>query len=180
MGDIPAIETIYKGHRFRSRTEARHAVFLEHMNVEWDYEPDAFSDGSIAYLPDFIISLRYGSADTRTEHKIWYEIKGQQPNAEELTKARMLAKLTNKIVLIAFGSFSSGFKSIPTPVMVSVKPDGVVDGLFHFSHCQGCDSFTYQRVNVSMDSCACGYPHASSALAAAYNAARGARFGIHE
>ena len=180
MTQIQALQTWHNGHHFRSRVEARWAVFFEHMGVSFDYEPEAYSDGQTAYLPDFLISLRLSAPDNRFEPKVFFEVKGAQPTPEELAKARMLAKLTNKHVLIAFGSFSSGFKSIPTPVMFSVKPDGAVDGLFHWSHCQGCDAFTFQRVTAFSDGCRCGYPHASSALAAAYNAARGARFGVHE
>ncbi len=37
---IQAIETRYKGYRFRSRLEARWAVFFDHLKIEWEYEPD--------------------------------------------------------------------------------------------------------------------------------------------
>lgn len=39
---IRAIETKYKGYRFRSRLEARWAVFFDALGVQWEYEPEGF------------------------------------------------------------------------------------------------------------------------------------------
>lgn len=51
---IKPIETLYKGYRFRSRLEARWAVFFDAMKIRYEYEPEGYilSDGS-CYLPDF-------------------------------------------------------------------------------------------------------------------------------
>lgn len=48
------IQTAYKGCRFRSRTEARWAVFFDALGIRWEYEPEGFefADGT-RYLPDF-------------------------------------------------------------------------------------------------------------------------------
>lgn len=53
---IPPKETIYNGYRFRSRLEARWAVFFDAMNIPYTYEPEGFdlTDGS-SYLPDFYL-----------------------------------------------------------------------------------------------------------------------------
>jgi hypothetical protein len=53
---IKAINTRYKGYRFRSRLEARWAVFFDELGYEWEYEPEGYvlSDGT-CYLPDFRI-----------------------------------------------------------------------------------------------------------------------------
>lgn len=49
-----AIETIYKGYRFRSRLEARYAIFFDALNVKWDYEIEGYDlDDYGWYLPDF-------------------------------------------------------------------------------------------------------------------------------
>lgn len=50
---IRAIETVYAGHRFRSRLEARWAVFFDHLDIEWLYEPQGFTVDGHTYLPDF-------------------------------------------------------------------------------------------------------------------------------
>ncbi len=54
MGNIKAIETVYKGYRFRSRLEARWAVFFDALGVKWVYEPEGYDLGDAGwYLPDF-------------------------------------------------------------------------------------------------------------------------------
>ncbi|NIQ88779.1 MAG: hypothetical protein GWN93_06725 [Deltaproteobacteria bacterium] len=54
MPRIKAIETVYNGYRFRSRLEARWAVFFDAMGFEYQYEPEGFEfDNGLKYLPDF-------------------------------------------------------------------------------------------------------------------------------
>lgn len=57
MNGLKAIETEYKGYLFRSRLEARWAVFFDAMGIKWEYEPEGIvlSDGAY-YLPDFYLS----------------------------------------------------------------------------------------------------------------------------
>ncbi len=51
---IRAIETRYKQHRFRSRLEARWAVFFDALGIEWEYEAEGYDLGAAGwYLPDF-------------------------------------------------------------------------------------------------------------------------------
>lgn len=57
---MKAIETNYGGHRFRSRLEARWAVFFTNLDLNWDYEPQGFIVGRAfhrarPYLPDFYL-----------------------------------------------------------------------------------------------------------------------------
>lgn len=52
--DIKPIETHYNGYRFRSRLEARWAVFFDAAGIKYEYEPEGYmlKDGT-KYLPDF-------------------------------------------------------------------------------------------------------------------------------
>jgi hypothetical protein len=57
---IKAIETHYKGCRFRSRLEARWAVFFDALGIVWEYEAQGYhvssmfeGGGEWLYLPDF-------------------------------------------------------------------------------------------------------------------------------
>lgn len=53
---IKPIETKYNGYRFRSRLEARWAVFFDAAGIEYQYEPEGFVlNGDIPYLPDFYL-----------------------------------------------------------------------------------------------------------------------------
>jgi len=57
---ITAIPTTYKGYTFRSRTEARWAVFFDAMGIEWEYEPEGLELATgERYLPDFYLP-RFG------------------------------------------------------------------------------------------------------------------------
>lgn len=52
---ITPLETRYAGCRFRSRLEARWAVFFDKLGIKWEYEPQGYTVGPSrrAYLPDF-------------------------------------------------------------------------------------------------------------------------------
>lgn len=52
---IKSIETIYKGFKFRSRLEARWAVFFDALHVPWEYEKEGFDIEGEWYLPDFYL-----------------------------------------------------------------------------------------------------------------------------
>jgi hypothetical protein len=57
---IKAIETHYRGYRFRSRTEARWAVFFDEMRLLWTYEQQGYDiEGVGRYLPDFEIGQTF-------------------------------------------------------------------------------------------------------------------------
>lgn len=64
---IGVIQTEYDGYKFRSRLEARWAVFFNVLGINWIYEPEGFvlEDGSM-YLPDFYLP----------DLNIWVEVKG--------------------------------------------------------------------------------------------------------
>jgi hypothetical protein len=55
MNTITAIDTVYKGYRFRSRLEARWALFFDLVDLRWEYETEPLSVNGEAYLPDFRI-----------------------------------------------------------------------------------------------------------------------------
>lgn len=66
---LKAIQTRYAGYFFRSRLEARWAVFFDALGLKWEYEPQGFelSDGTL-YLPDFKLLGPHGI------HQ-WVEVK---------------------------------------------------------------------------------------------------------
>ena len=74
--EIKAIETRYNGYRFRSRLEARWAVFFSAVGLDYEYEMEGFEMDDVRYLPDFYIP----SLDR------WFEIKGQPMSIAEIKK----------------------------------------------------------------------------------------------
>ena len=59
------IDTRYRGFRFRSRLEARWAVFFDELCIKWEYEAEGFALPSGNYLPDFWLP----------DLKTWIEVK---------------------------------------------------------------------------------------------------------
>lgn len=53
MNEIKPIETEYNGYKFRSRLEARWAVFFDAIEIPYEYEPEGYELKSGWYLPDF-------------------------------------------------------------------------------------------------------------------------------
>ena len=91
MSQIKAIETLYNGYRFRSRLEARWAVFFNTAGIKYQYEPEGFDLGNgVYYLPDFWLP----------ELKMWVEVKGEKPSEEDQQKCATLAEQSGNRVLI--------------------------------------------------------------------------------
>lgn len=66
---IRALPATFNDIRFRSRTEARWAVFMTELGVEWHYEYEGFALPSGYYLPDFWLP--------KTDGGCFVEVKGQ-------------------------------------------------------------------------------------------------------
>lgn len=79
MGQIKAIDTVYNGYRFRSRLEARWAVFFDTLGIEYEYEPEGFDLGEAGwYLPDFYLR----------KQNLWLEIKPLCDDPKQLEDKR--------------------------------------------------------------------------------------------
>ena len=91
---IKAIPTQFDGYQFRSRTEARWAVFLWLIVARYVYEPEGYIlPSGVCYLPDFFLP----------EMDLYIEVKGVEPTNDELDKAKGLAVGLKKDVLIVQG-----------------------------------------------------------------------------
>ena len=92
---MKAIETYYNGYRFRSRLEARWAVFFDAIGIKYQYEPEGyeFSDGT-KYLPDFFLP----------EANEYFEVKGEMTEAD-MHKIEMLIAESGKPLAIGYNDF---------------------------------------------------------------------------
>jgi hypothetical protein len=94
---VKPIETVYKGYRFRSRLEARWAVFFDAIRVSsWQYESQGFDLGhSGAYLPDFSVQGLLEPA--------WFEVKPVKPTEQEIDRCAALAYQSGRRVFMLCG-----------------------------------------------------------------------------
>jgi len=93
MVEIKAIETRYKGYRFRSRLEARWAVFFDTLGIEWEYEKEGYDLGDAGlYLPDFWLPYQYPLIYPNSGY--WIEIKGGNFTIPEMVKVQALTYAT--------------------------------------------------------------------------------------
>lgn len=92
---IKPIQTYYNGYHFRSRLEARWAVFFTKCTIPFEYEPDGYFVNGRNYLPDFYLP--------------WYdcfvEIKPKEyENVAEITQTlEALSRATEKPTILCLG-----------------------------------------------------------------------------
>lgn len=139
------VQTEYKGYLFRSRLEARWAVFFDSLGVEWEYESEGYDLGNgIHYLPDFLlhgVTIDHGLYKENCD--IYVEVKGQMtPEDKE--------KITRFYEAGAPESDEDGLSK--TPVLVVGKiPDGTSMGDIIQSITDTSDSWFYNFETIDND-----------------------------
>lgn len=72
---VKPIQTAFDGCLFRSRLEARWAVFLKHTGIHYEYELEGYEiRGTGKYLPDFFLP--------QFMHGSWVKVKSEQADLE--------------------------------------------------------------------------------------------------
>lgn len=186
---LRAIETHYNGYHFRSRLEARWAVFFDTLGIRYDYEPQGYDlgDGTF-YLPDFWLP----------EQKCWVEIKPDYPPPAVLQKLNRLCQASGYEVALLVGSDFAPLKFLymggttGTRAYLFIREyddDNEEFCLTDWVICSLCDTSIRTYVGLSGTSHIrrhCTNEHSSSdegsttpyspVLLSAYRAARAARF----
>lgn len=182
LGDnayMKPIETVYKGYRFRSRLEARWAVFLDELGATWSFEVEGLQLHGVRYLPDFWVS----------SWDVWIEVKAQAPTAGERVKCRLLSRESGKRVLLIAGEPWSerDRNSYNVTLFSAQEPDRDETDGWEFGEgrrcaeeiwlvSDECGAFTLQAAAHKGDH---KYPLSgsyASSIIAALTSARGARF----
>jgi len=178
-----AIETEYAGVMFRSRLEARWAVFFDTLGIRWDYEPEGyqFEDGT-RYVPDFWLRKKPLLMSG------FFEVKpAGGMDDEALRRARLLAHAAREDVWIVESSYFPDARSRAQdfPLIYSIGWMDVGAPLYEVEHCMVGQCITCGKIAVSREywRCAkCSKPKDvpfyinTDPLMAAYEAARTARF----
>jgi len=118
---IKAIETEYNGYKFRSRLEARWAVFFDELNIVYQYEPEGYEEDGVRYLPDFYLPKEnlYVEVKGKSEHIIQDLIKCEWFVKKEKTELLILSE-------IPFSPESKGCFWFPI-MTYSARSGGMVD-----------------------------------------------------
>lgn len=127
MKTIKAIETSYKGYKFRSRIEARFALLFDVMGIDWDYEPEGFELPSGWYLPDFFVRYPPDSPQSKQHHGAgyWVEIKGATPTEKEIQLCIELAEHTTHKAWIYYNGIGSNGRAFEAQrKKESIMPEG--------------------------------------------------------
>jgi hypothetical protein len=168
MSYIKPIETNYAGYRFRSRLEARWAVFLDALGIAWEYEKEGFDlkeDGW--YLPDFYLP----------DYDAWVEIKPSRPERGYLIKPTALSWNGGKSLLLVVGN--------PWPgeyVVEYFRPPAQVETCQSLALCSECYGLCVVgdsgRTFVGQHACDNSFRVVSLRHSEAFRAARSARFDL--
>lgn len=147
--NLKPIETRYGNYRFRSRTEAKWAVFWDALGLRWEYEVEGYDLGNgLRYLPDFYIH------DWKRYVEIKPDLMSEADEAARNERARYDAikilafcNAANARALLIFGApYPKGTR------IYQVGPgerDLAVDDFYYteFAACRRCDGTCAVSVN---------------------------------
>jgi hypothetical protein len=129
---IAAIETKWNGITFRSRLEARWAMFMSHLGVPYLYEHEGYELDSGRYLPDFWLP----------EIGAFLEIKPRQPSTQEQISCLELADMTKRRVVLFFGApghwLGGGYAASDSGILY--RPGYESDDRHYFCVCPICEA----------------------------------------
>lgn len=111
---IKPIETSYQGCLFRSRLEARWAVFLTNIGAKWEYESQGYDISGTWYLPDFWIESM----------QMFMEIKSIHVTEEESLLCAQLS-FVRPVLLVSGSPWPNEYK-----VSMFSKGDLLIKGMF--------------------------------------------------
>jgi hypothetical protein len=133
---IKAIATKYDGRFFRSRTEARWAVFFNAIGIKYEYEKEGFKLEHGCYLPDFWLP----------EIDCWIEIKGEKPTENENNLCSDLAFETKKRCFLFVGNptITPDDGNNYTQNKYFTEQYGAIDEPYIFCACPDCGSMDIQ------------------------------------
>jgi len=96
---MDAKPTLYRGVTYRSRTEARWAVFFDSLALKHEYEPCYFAEAWGTYTPDFYIHRD----DELDIGPLWVEVKGFPPTSIERRRLRTVCQRVHCEGLLLIG-----------------------------------------------------------------------------
>lgn len=146
---MKAIETRYAGCNFRSRLEARWALFFDALDIPWHYEQQGyewecdhkyccrFMQGKkLHYLPDFWLPTI----------NTWFEVKGERTDEEAQLHTCFAEEYTAKISskarhITAIGDIPRTAEPYAHKNMDGMWLNGVMDEQYFWCQCNHCGKY---------------------------------------
>lgn len=114
------IKTRYNEHLFRSRLEARWAVFFDTMGIKWKYEWEGYSFEDYTYLPDFYL----------TDFEYYAEVKPDDKERVDFMRWRSFVTCSKKSLLMLYGLPNAN----PTILICEPEMGGICDTVVPFAN----------------------------------------------
>jgi len=172
LSEIKAIETVYNGYRFRSRLEARWAVYFDTLGIQYQYEKEGYDLGEAGrYLPDFWLP----------QVNMWAEVKAKALTEGERAKCTALCQKTGFSVLMLVSA--PDFKEYSAIQMCKDGDDSESGADIREVDYTLCTEYLYSENRFFCTSCRDGFDEFVEVwpeLLGAVNAARSARFEFGE
>lgn len=140
---MKVIETVFDGYKFRSRLEARWAVFFSVLREPYEYEPEGFELGDAGlYLPDFYIP----------RSDLWLEIKPatygkdggvEWPTDQEVRKAAAFS-VEHRIYIVCGSCDTPNWCEDRKYDAFPVGEHGVCDEGYYAVRCPLCKLFGFE------------------------------------
>ncbi len=143
---IKAIQTQYSNVLFRSRIEARWAVFFDLLGLPWQYELECFEFDGVRYLPDFWLPRQ----------KKWVEIKGSdfKTTSADGDKVSKFATAIGEVVYVFAGGIPNVSGDLPENDLGSdwafaMFPHDGEDVPHYFCQCSRCGEYGIEYMGRS-------------------------------
>lgn len=156
MRFMKPIPTTYEGVKFRSRLEARWAVFFCQLQIDWRYEPFEIGNENLSYTPDFLLHNLFLCFFNK---RVFVEIKPLEPNDEYIEYLKKVKDPEGEDIFVFFGEPNFGVKNAirvfsngPNEERIVTSERGVI------MICQGCGWFKWKSEDGHWRSktCECG------------------------
>ncbi len=170
--ELQPIETKYNGMTFRSRLEARWAVFFDQLGIRWFYEYEGYQTPVGWYLPDFWLPDVY--LRDKDIQGVLFEVK---PDNYDKINHEQLAEVAEKLGVGAILAVGFGLNEGVSPTLYQIVPYWDNYMMLYVCRC-GRAKFEYgaesnYRICVEPT---CKMGHAIQNLSQAFTSARNYRF----
>ena len=149
--NLQPIKTIFEGIEYRSRLEARWAVFFKRLNFKFEHEPFTVENNGLTWTPDFIVYEGFANPFRKPP---LVEIKPVRPNEDYIKHLQDIRNPDESDILICVGdnpSLEQQDGILITNVVLNgettVRENYPVPG-FKCSRCPECGRYSINPINL--------------------------------